>query len=75
MELDVEPVFTLKLSRQELLTISKALRGALKPDELEAAQELQKRIVTLRHKQFEHMLHESKKLMDNLEPAKGGTRE
>lgn len=71
MELDVDIAFTLKLSRQELLIISKALRGALKPEELEAAQELQRRLVTLRHKQLEHMLHESKKLMDNLEASKG----
>jgi len=67
MELDVDLTFTLKLNRQEFLLVSKALRGALKPEELEAAQELQKRMVTLRHKQFEHMLRESQKLMGNLD--------
>ncbi len=73
MELELDLAYTLKLSRQELLLISKALRGVLKPEELEAAQELQKRMAALRHKQFEHMLHESKKLMDNLESSKGNT--
>ncbi len=73
MELELDLAYTLKLSRQELLLISKALRGVLKPEELEAAQELQKRMAALRHKRFEHMLHESKKLMDNLESSKGNT--
>lgn len=70
MEIDVRLDYVLHLSKEEFLLIGRALRGTLKPQEVEAARELQVAIVASRHKQLEQKLRESAKLMENIE--KGG---
>ena len=47
MELDVDLTFTLKLNRQEFLLVSKALRGALKPEELGKGRAFAEKYVTV----------------------------
>ena len=66
-QIKTERSFTIILSKREFLIVGKALRGSLKESERAEALDLQKALARARHTILEQELHESQKLVDNIE--------
>lgn len=66
-QLKTERQYTIVLSKQEYLLVGKALRGTLKEAEKPQAHDLQVALAKARHTMLEHELHESQKLIDNID--------
>jgi len=65
-QLKMERTFVLTLTKREFLIVGKALRGTLKPDELQEALALQESLARAKHMVLEQELHESQKLINNI---------
>lgn len=62
--------YSITVSKEEFLLISKALRGNLKPEEMQAALELQEALVRQKHAVLQQALSESQKVISNIEERK-----
>ena len=75
MDMRVSWTFRLDLTKEEFRIVSKALRGALtKPEDSEAALELQQRMLRTRHEMLRQALAESQKAIDNIDAAEAPAR-
>lgn len=71
-QIKTERQYVVSLTKREFLVISKALRGTLKPEELEEARALQVALAVAKHEILKQELNESQKLMDNIEAETRG---
>ena len=75
MDMRVSWTFRLDLTKEEFRVVSKALRGALtKPEDREAALELQQRMLRTRHEVLRQALAESQKAIGNIDAAEPRAR-
>lgn len=70
MDMRVTWKYTLDLTKDEFLIVSKALRGTLKDEEKAIALALQERMVLQKHTMLQQALDESAKVLINIENRK-----
>jgi hypothetical protein len=75
MEVRTTWSYTLILSKEEFLLVSKALRGALKESEKNPAAQLQEKMVEMKHAVLQQALEESSKTMENIQNKFATTKE
>lgn len=75
MEVSIAWTYALKLSKAEWILISKALRGALRPEDASDAAELQKKMVREKAAILEQALGEASKAVRNVEAAESASVE
>lgn len=66
-QVKTERAFIVTLNKEEFLLVSKALRSRLSPDEAQDAIDLQETLVKSRHAVLVQEMHESQKLINNIE--------
>lgn len=66
MDFRVAIMFKMDLTGDEFRLVSKALRGKLRPEDVQAAEALQVKMLKERHHAYEQMFNESQKAMDNI---------